>query len=61
MHEATLLQLNCKKAAERLRWSPRWDYETTIDRTIGWYRRRHAGADATELVRDDIARYATAK
>lgn len=61
MHEATLLQLNCKKATERLRWSPRWDYETTIGRTIGWYRRRHKGVDATELVRDDIARYTATK
>lgn len=61
MHEATLLQLNCIKATERLRWSPRWDYETTIGRTIGWYRRRHKGVDATELVRDDIARYTATK
>lgn len=60
IHEATLLQLNCKKAAERLHWSPRWDYETTIDRTVGWYRRRHEGSDATQLVRDDIARYTAA-
>lgn len=57
MHEATLLQLNCQKAAERLRWHPRWKYETTIDRTIRWYRGLHDGVPAERLVNTDINDY----
>lgn len=38
LHEAMLLQLNCDKAHEQLRWSPRWDFTRTIRETISWYR-----------------------
>jgi CDP-glucose 4,6-dehydratase len=60
MHEATLLQLNCQKAASRLNWQPRWKYETTIDRTIRWYRGLHDGVSAEELVDTDINDYVAA-
>jgi len=61
MHEATLLQLNCQKAAERLQWHPRWKYETTIDRTIRWYRGLHDGVPAEQLVNADINDYVAAE
>lgn len=60
VHEATLLQLNCDKAAHRLRWHPRWSYETTVDRTIAWYRRWYAGEPCGELVKSDIDEYLAA-
>lgn len=57
VHEATLLQLNCRKAAEHLQWAPRWDYETTVERTIKWYRQRAEGVTASQLVERDIQHY----
>ena len=57
VHEATLLQLNCAKAANRLHWTPRWNYETTVDRTVEWYRRRNIGTAVQSLVQNDIDEY----
>lgn len=58
VHEATLLQLNCQKAADRLQWQPRWDYETTVDRTMRWYQQRSQGITTSQLVDLDIMHYA---
>lgn len=57
MHEATLLQLNCDKAHRELHWSPRFDFETTIRRTVEWYRTVHHGTDAIEATGADIDAY----
>lgn len=37
-HEAHLLQLAIEKVTTRLHWQPRWDFETTVRRTIEGYR-----------------------
>lgn len=37
-HEAGQLRLGIDKAREQLGWKPVWDFEATIDRTVGWYR-----------------------
>ena len=37
-HEAHLLSLDCTKAREQLGWTPVWNTETAIQRTIAWYR-----------------------
>ena len=57
MHEATLLQLNCDKAHRELHWSPRFDFETTIRRTVEWYRTVHDGTDAIDATGSDIDAY----
>ncbi|MGB4593275.1 MAG: CDP-glucose 4,6-dehydratase [Coriobacteriia bacterium] len=57
-HEAGLLHLDVSRAAELLSWHPVWDFETAVDRTAEWYRRRQLdGAAASELVRNDIRTY----
>ena len=38
-HEAGLLNLVVDKAHHCLGWSPRWDFATTVARTLEWYRR----------------------
>jgi CDP-glucose 4,6-dehydratase len=38
LHEAGALMLDSTMAKKRLLWIPVWDFETTIQRTIGWYR-----------------------
>ncbi len=37
-HEASLLNLATDKAHHMLGWTPRWNFEQTIEKTIGWYR-----------------------
>jgi CDP-glucose 4,6-dehydratase len=61
MHEAGLLNLNCAKAHQELGWHPRWDFDTTIERTISWYREQHGGASAVELTREHIRNYTEAR
>jgi CDP-glucose 4,6-dehydratase len=37
-HEANLLFLNSDKAQSQLGWLPVWSLDTTIERTVDWYR-----------------------
>lgn len=37
-HEASTLKLNCRKAKEKLGWSPVWSVEKTIEKTVEWYK-----------------------
>lgn len=37
-HEANLLMLDCSKANKLMRWLPVWGLETTIEKTINWYK-----------------------
>jgi CDP-glucose 4,6-dehydratase len=37
-HEANLLMLDCSKATKLLKWSPVWDFDTAIKKTIEWYK-----------------------
>lgn len=57
-HEANLLNLVIDKAHHQLDWAPRWDFATTVERTVHWYRRVHQKqASALECCRDDLAAY----
>ena len=56
-HEASLLHLQIDKAYHRLGWTPRWGYQDTITRTVGWYREVHQGADAKESCLWDLQAY----
>jgi CDP-glucose 4,6-dehydratase len=56
-HEAGLLHLQIDKAHHRLGWQPRWDYATTIERTVAWYRAVHEGASALECCLADLEAY----
>lgn len=59
-HEAGLLHLQIDKAHHRLGWQPRWDYPTTIERTVGWYRAVHEGACPVESCLADLHAYQAA-
>ena len=56
-HEANLLQLNCDKAHQALRWFPRWDADTTLHMTAEWYAKVLGGADARTVTREQIRAY----
>ena len=56
-HEAHLLHLQIDKAHHRLGWQPRWDYPTTLERTVRWYLSQHQGAIALDCCLEDLALY----
>lgn len=56
-HEANLLHLQIDKAHHRLNWQPRWDYVTTLARTVGWYRAVHQGASPFDCCLADLNAY----
>ena len=56
-HEANLLHLQIDKAYHLLGWQPRWDYATTMARTMGWYRAHHQGTSALECCLMDLNAY----
>lgn len=35
-HEASFLKLDCSKIKTQLGWSPRWNIETAIEKTVDW-------------------------
>jgi CDP-glucose 4,6-dehydratase len=57
-HEASLLSLVIDKAHHQLGWSPRWDFVTTVKRTVDWYRQVQEGqGSALEMCKANLARY----
>jgi len=56
-HEAGLLQLEISKARLHLGWQPRWDFATTVARTVDWYRAVQEGASPLECCLADLACY----
>jgi CDP-glucose 4,6-dehydratase len=56
-HEAGRLHLQIDKAHHQLGWQPRWDFATTVARTVGWYRAVHEGASPLDCCLADLAAY----
>ncbi len=56
-HEARYLKLDISKAAERLRWQPRWSLEQALDRITAWHRAWLDGSDMRARCEADIAAY----
>lgn len=57
VHEAGLLQLNCEKAKQKLRWHPRWNFERTFKETTEWYKLASEGAHISSITLNQIKRY----
>ena len=56
-HEAGLLQLEISKARHQLGWQPRWDFATTVERTVAWYQAVQEGASPMECCLADLQTY----
>lgn len=56
-HEAELLHLQIDKAKRRLGWRPLWGYDTTVRRTIQWYKENNLGKSALDCCYEDLAAY----
>jgi CDP-glucose 4,6-dehydratase len=46
--EHNLLQLNCKKAKEKLNWNPRLSFKNTVKFTLEWYKRFYKKEDMSD-------------
>ena len=57
LHEATVLRLDTDKARSRLCWQPKWDFSTTVERTINWYRSNFEGKSVLDCCLNDITAY----
>lgn len=56
-HEANLLQLNCDKANQLLRWYPRWHVEQTLAATAEWYNIYLTNGDIEMITRKQFLEY----
>mgnify|MGYP001455042954 CR=1 FL=1 len=56
-HEATRLHLQIDKAYHHLNWRPRWNFDTTIARTVAWYRAIYEGGNALDYCMADLDTY----
>lgn len=58
LHEAHHLKLDCSKAKAHLGWTPIWDIETCLDRTVAWYKSvARSEASASERTLEDVHAY----
>jgi CDP-glucose 4,6-dehydratase len=57
VHEAQYLHLQIDKAKHRLGWEPRWDFYTTVKRTVLWYKALEEGDRAYDCCLSDILYY----
>ena len=57
LHEANLLQLNCDKAHQILKWAPRWNSDKTVEMTAQWYKSFLSGSDVKEITRKQLLEY----
>jgi CDP-glucose 4,6-dehydratase len=48
-HEAQFLALDSTKAREQLGWTPAWDLDEALRRTVEWYVALDAGADMRDV------------
>lgn len=61
VHEAGYLGLDCSKARQVLRWTPRWTLETSLGRIVDWTRARLEGGDVRALCEREIQDYQVAR
>jgi CDP-glucose 4,6-dehydratase len=38
IYESTLLKLDCDRALQELGWVARWNFDTTLQKTVDWYK-----------------------
>jgi CDP-glucose 4,6-dehydratase len=56
-HEATWLKVDASRARMRLGWAPRLILPDSLDWTVTWHRRLHAGEAAGALAAEQLDRY----
>jgi CDP-glucose 4,6-dehydratase len=57
LHEAGFLKLDCSKSKARLGWTPKWNIDMALKKTIGWYQDYQNGKDMKEVCLQQIKEY----
>lgn len=58
LHEAYLLNLNIDKAIQLLHWKPVWDFNTTVSKTVEWYKKSFDNPmEINRITEDQIIEY----
>ena len=56
-HEATFLKLDCTKLKNTFGWSPKWDIDKAVEKTVEWTRNRNSGGNVRECMDKQIREY----
>lgn len=56
-HEAGYLGLNSSKIKKMIGWEPRWNIDTTVDKTVEWYKGRNEKQDIARIIEKQISEY----
>ena len=56
-HEAGFLKLDCSKAANRLKWQPKWELQETLRMIVDWHQKYLKGKDLKEECLKEIQKY----
>ena len=57
IHEASRLNLQIDKVHHQLKWRPRWNFETTVEKTVNWYKAIENGEPALKCCLANIKAY----
>ncbi|WP_413927231.1 CDP-glucose 4,6-dehydratase [Clostridioides sp. ES-S-0123-01] len=53
-HEANFLKLDCSKLKSTFGWKPKWNIDTAIEKTIGWFKEYHENKDVSLIMEKQI-------
>ena len=56
-HEANYLKLDSSKANNQLKWQPRWQLQTALQRTLEWHEKWRKAGDMRSVTLAQIADY----
>ena len=56
-HEAGFLKLDCSKLKNTFGWSPKWNIDIAVERTVEWAKAFYEGADAEEKMKEQIGAF----
>lgn len=56
-HEANFLKLDCSKLKSTLGWTPRWDVEKAVEKTVEWAKVYITGSDVRACMEKQIAEF----
>ncbi|MFB4168640.1 CDP-glucose 4,6-dehydratase [Virgibacillus sp. JSM 102003] len=60
-HEASFLKLDCSKSKQELGWSPRWNLDHAIDKTLEWTKAYMNQQDLKDICLQQIEEYSNTK
>lgn len=56
-HEASFLKLDCSKAANRLKWQPKWDLQESLEMIVNWHQNYLKGNNMKKECLKEIKKY----